>query len=86
MALFKRDISTAARAKNITRKAAQQVNARSKYLAHMAAAQSYRAAANGGDAMSRARSYIRRNPLAAAGIAAGIAGLLGFGLYRRNKD
>jgi ElaB/YqjD/DUF883 family membrane-anchored ribosome-binding protein len=85
MALFKRNISTASRAREMTRETARQVNARSKYLAHLAAAQGYRAAANTGSVMSQTRNYIRRYPKASLGVIAGIAGLLGIGMYRRNK-
>jgi ElaB/YqjD/DUF883 family membrane-anchored ribosome-binding protein len=85
MAMFKRNATTASRARDMTRVAATQASARSKYLAHLAAAQGYRAAASTGGAVSQARDYVRRHPMASVGVIAGVTGLLGLGMYRRNK-
>jgi ElaB/YqjD/DUF883 family membrane-anchored ribosome-binding protein len=83
---LKRDAATSSRAKEVTQETARQLRARSKYFAHLAAAQGYRAAANSQGMMTQSGGYLRRKPLASAGIVAAIAGLIGLGMYRRKKS
>lgn len=62
---------------------AKEMSARSKYLGHLAAAQSYRAAAGARGAAGKTRGYARRNPKTMIGIIAAILSMIGYGLYRR---
>lgn len=61
----------------------KRLSARSKYLGHMAAAQSYRAAAGARSTADRAGDYIRRHRGPSLGLLAGIASLIGFAVLRR---
>ncbi|HEX5512934.1 MAG TPA: DUF883 C-terminal domain-containing protein [Gammaproteobacteria bacterium] len=85
MALLKRTTDVASHAREFTSDTAKQLQTRSKYLAHLAAAQGYRAAASAQDWSTKTRDYARRHPLKLIGFAATIAGLLGLGIYRRNR-
>lgn len=85
MPLLKRTTGIANQAREFTSDASKQLQARSKYLAHIAAAQGYRAAASAQGLKSQARRYARRHPIRLIGLIASIAGLLGLSLYRRNK-
>lgn len=67
------------------RRAGDSVRTRAKAMGHMAQAQGYRAASAANAAMARTGTYVRRNPLKSAGILAGLAGLIGWGVLRRRK-
>ena len=85
MALLKRTTGVTSQAREFTSDTAKQLQARSKYLAHLAAAQGYRAAASAQGLQSKASDYVRRHPLRFLGLIASVAGVLGLGIYRRNK-
>lgn len=85
MALLKWTSAAADRAQDMAGDSRRQLRSRSRYLAHMAAAQGYRAAAKADDMRVQTRGYIRQHPVAVLGIAAGVISLLSFLLYRRNR-
>lgn len=73
------------RAQHMTEDSVRQLQARSRYLAHMAAAQGYRAAAKADEVRVQTGRYARRHPMAMLGIAAGAISLLSMLLYWRNS-
>jgi ElaB/YqjD/DUF883 family membrane-anchored ribosome-binding protein len=85
MAVFqlKKKGTTKGRMQEAASRTAKEMSARSKYLGHLAAAQSYRAAAGARSAAGKTRGYARRNPITLIGIIAAIASLIGYGIYRR---
>lgn len=85
MALLKWTSATADRAQEMTSDTARQLRSHSRYLAHMAAAQGYRAAAKADHMQMQTRRYVRRHPMAMVGIAAGVISLLSMLLYWRNN-
>lgn len=85
LALRKRSTQAAAQAREFTTGRAKQLQAQSKYLAHLAAAQGYKAAASAQDMKSHATRLTRRYPLRVVAMIAGLVGLIGFSLVRRNR-
>lgn len=85
MALLKWTSTAANRAQDMTEDTARQMRTRSRYLAHMAAAQGYRAAAKADDLRSQSSKYVRQHPAVTMGVVAGVIGLLSFLLYRRSR-
>ncbi|NLO80993.1 MAG: DUF883 domain-containing protein [Xanthomonadaceae bacterium] len=85
MPLRKQTAQAAERARHFATGSARQLQARAKYLAHLAAAQGYRAAASAEEATTRATALARRHPLSLLALAAGCAALLGFGLLSRRR-
>lgn len=85
MALLKWTSAATDRAQDVVSDTTRQLQARSRYYAHMAAAQGHRAAAKADNMRFQTSNYVRRHPMATLGIAAGVFSLLSFLLYRRNK-
>lgn len=75
--------SAAGRAQDMVDDSRRQLRSRSRYLAHMAAAQGYRAAAKADDMRVQTRGYVRQHPMAVLGIAAGVVALLSLLMYGR---
>lgn len=83
--LRKRSTQAVAQARDFTTGTAKQLQARSKYLAHLAAAEGYRVAASAEELKTRASGLSRRYPMRLLAMIAGFVGLFGLTLWRRNR-
>lgn len=72
-------------ARDYTVGTAKQLQARSRYLGHLAAAQGYRAVASAEDLKTQTDGMLRRYPLRVVAMVAALAGVLGFSIFRRQR-
>jgi len=85
MALLKRKTSPAERARQMASETARQLQTRSRHLVRFNPPARARGPMRFGDLLARSSDYVRRHPLALFGVLISLIGLLGLGMYRRNR-